>query len=250
MTITDATGSLDLAWTEQSPVSFTAGTLASITECIAEVGTRLKRGTLGSGTTPTETQVQNWLIFAKQELAEKKGFSFKRRYATASTTSGTYRYALPPDYNGGLTRLKDTTNDRMLKIWLPNQFDLKYPDPSAESNNEPLVATIKDRELWLIPPPDGTYTLELDYERSGDDNTSTDFAWLPEIERFRCCDYATWRGFLDLHMWNEAGLYERIWMANIANAVRSDGKRKWHAMNYQAISWIQEHCARNHQNTN
>ncbi len=249
MTITDATGSLTLTWTEQSPVAFTAGTLTTITNCVTEVEARLKRGTLGSTTEPTSTEVQRWLIMAKQMLAEKKGFSFRRRYATASTTSGTYRYALPPDYTGGLTVLRDTSNDRRITIWLSDQFDTKYPDPSAESNNEPKVATVKDRELWLMPPPDGTYTLELEYDRSGDDNTTTDFSWMPELERYRCCDYATWRALMSLHMWEQAMLYKQIWMEDIAEAIRADGKRKFKSMNFQAISWQQWYTAKGSQNS-
>jgi hypothetical protein len=249
MSITDTSTALDLTWSEQSAVSFTAGTLGTITECVTEVESRLKRGTLSSSTSPTSTEVQRWLIVAKQTLVEKKGFSFKRRYATASTTAGTYRYALPPDYNGGLTVLRDTSNDRRITIWLSDRFDTKYPDPSEESNNEPHVACVKDRELWLVPPPDGTYTLELEYDRSGDDNTTTDFSWLPEIERFRCCDFATWRAFLTLHMWQEANMYKQFWMEDIAEAIRVDGKRKFKSMNYQAINWQQWYAAKGSQNS-
>jgi len=249
MAITDTSTALSLSWEEQSKVAFTAGTLADVDACVTEVGHRLKRGTLSASTTPTETNVQTWLIMAKQTLAERKGFSFKRRYATASTTAGTYRYALPPDYNGGLTSLRDTSNDRRITIWLPDRFDTKYPDPSEESNSEPYIATIKDMELWLAPPPDGTYTLELEYDRSGADNTTTDFSWLPEIERFRCCDFATWRAFLTLHQWNEAAMYKQIWMEDVAAAIRADGKRKFRRLGYQAINWQQWYQAKGNQNS-
>jgi hypothetical protein len=249
MSITDTSTSLTLTWSEQSVVSFNANTLGTIVACRTEVESRLKRGTLSDSTTPTSTEVQRWLIMAKQTLVEKKGYSFKRRYATASTTAGTYRYALPPDYNGGLTTLKDTTNDRRITIWYPDRFDTKYPDPSAESRNEPMLATIKGRELWLVPPPNGTYTLELEYDRSGDDNTATDFSWLPEIERFRCCDFATYRAFYALHMWEQGMLYKQEWMGDIAAAIRADGKRKFRQMNHQAISWQQWYVAKGNQNS-
>jgi len=244
MSITDATGSLTTAWTEQSTVDFTAGTLSTISDCVSEVESRLKRGTLSSSTSPTSTQVQNWLIYAKQLLVEKKGFTFARRFATASTVAGTYRYGLPPDYNGGLTVLKDTTSDHHVPIWLDHQFNIKYPDPSAEAQGEPVVACVKNLELWLSRPADSVYTLELEYERSGDDNTQTDFSWLPQIERFRCCDYAAFRGFMDLHMWNEGSMYERLWNQGIGEAIRADGKRKWKSMNYQMIDMITEYRAR------
>ena len=96
MGITDSSTNLDLGWTEQTVVAFTTGVLSDIDACVDEVSTKLRRGTLGASSTPTETQVKNWLKRYKMELAEIKRFTFNRKFATASTTAGTYRYALPP----------------------------------------------------------------------------------------------------------------------------------------------------------
>jgi hypothetical protein len=250
MSITVATGSVTTTWTEQSVVSFTAGTLASITECLTEVQTKIQRGTLSASSIPTSTQVQNWLIFAKQELAEVKTFTWKRRFASAVTVADTYRYAFPPDYNGGYTILRDTTNNREIDIWPADKYDLKFPDITEENDNEPLIAAVKDRELWLAPTPDGVYTLELEYDRTGDDNTATDFSWLPQIERYRCTHYACWQSFNTLHMWQEAGVYKQQWGEGLGKAIRADGKRKWKNMRYRAISMFQEYAARNYQSSN
>ena len=247
MAITDSTTTLDTAWSEQSNVVFTAGTLASIDECATEVGTKLKRGTLGTGSTPTLTQVKQWLIRAKQELAEIKNFSWRRRFATASTVASTFRYSLPPDYNGGNVSLRDTSNNRAITIWPRDWYETKFPDPSEESAGEPVVACIKGLELWLAPPPDGIYTLELEYDRSGDDNTATDMSWLPEIERFRCCDYAVSEAFESLHQWQESQLFRQKWHEGLMKARRADGKRKWKSMNYSASSILQKHNALNYQ---
>jgi hypothetical protein len=184
---------------------------------------------------------------AKQELAQTKGFTWRRRYATVSTVASQYRYALPPDYAGGRTSLRDTSNDMAITIWLDHYFDTKYPDPSAETTGEPVVATIKNMELWLVPPPDAAYTLELEYERSGDDNTTTDFTWLPQLERFHCCDFAAWRAFLSLHMWQEASLYEKLWEKSVGKAIRADGKKRWRSMNYQIMDGFTEYNMRKHQ---
>ena len=247
MSITDDSTGLDTAYTEKTVVAFTAGTLSNISDCVTEVESKLKRGTLSASSTPTSTQVQRWLIRAKEELAEVKGFTWKRRYASVSTVANQYRYALPPDFNGGRVVLKDTSNDRIIPIWTEHWFDTKYPDPSAETSGEPLVAGVKNLELWLVPPPDAVYTLEIEYDRSGADNTATDFSWLPEIERFRCCDKAVSESFLSLHMWNEANLYQNKWAEGIGRARRADGKRRWKRMKYQAISWQQEYRASNYQ---
>ena len=244
MPITDASTSVSTTWTEQPTVSFTAGTLATITECITEVGAKLKRGTLDASSKPTNTQVQNWLIRAKQELAEIKRFTFNRRYATASTVASTYRYSLPPDYNGGIVELKDTTNDYPIPIWDSYAFGLKYGDPSAENNGKPVVACIRDRELWTNCGANGVYTLELHYERSGDDNTATDMSWIPELDRWRCVDFAVSESFLCLHQWEAAAIYTNRWNNDIAKAVKANAKRKWASQRYQCKSWEQEYSMR------
>lgn len=250
MSITDATGSVGFppsGWTEQSTVAFNSGTLSTISDCVSEVESKLKRGTLSTSSAPTLAQVQQWLVRAKQELAETKGYTWKRRYATASTTAGVFRYALPPDFNGGRVAVRDTTNDRWLKPWPEHHFDAKYPDPSEETYGEPSIFCIKNLEMWLAAPPNGTYTLELEYDRSGADNTTTDFSWLPEIERFRCCDYALGEAFESLHMFDVSNRYMQKWGQGVVKARRADGKRKWKGMGYQAISWQQEYALRSNQ---
>lgn len=240
MSIVDSTTALSTTHTEATVVAFTAGTLASVTDCVTEVQSKLKRGTLGTTSTPTLVEVQRWLARAKQELAEVKGFTWKRRYATVSTVANQFRYALPPDFNGGIVRLRDTTNDRFIEFYSNDQFDSAYPNLSAETSGEPLFAAIKGMELWLAPPPATVYAFEIEYERTGDDNTTTDFSWLPEIERFRCCDFAISESFSSLHMWQESDRYMQKWMAGVGKAIRADGKRKWHSMNFQGQSFIQK----------
>ena len=239
MSITDSSTALDLVYTEQTVVAFTEGILASVDECVDEVESKLRRGTLSTSTAPTLAQVKNWLKRAKMELAEIKSFTFNRKFATATTTAGTYRYALPPDYNGGLTRIKDTTNDAFIAIWQENWYDRKYPDPSAETNNTDFIATIKNMELWLAPPPAGSYTLEIEYDRSGAETTADDYDWLPEMERYRCCDFAIAEAFESLHDFEKANVYRAKWNQGLNKAVRADGKRRWKDMHFQAISCLQ-----------
>lgn len=239
MSITDTSTALATTWTEQSKVAFTAGTLSSITDCLTEVQSKLKRGTLSATTSPSTTEVYRWLVRAKQELAEVKGFTFRRRYAYTTTVANQYRYGLPPDFDGGMIRIRDTTNNRFIELYDPGYFDQMRPKIDDENAEEPKYGTIKDRELWLGSPPDGAYTLEMEYERSGDDNTTTDFSWLPEIERFRCCDFATAESFESLHMWDIADRFRAKWAAGIGKAIKADSKRKWRQMNYRARSWME-----------
>ncbi len=102
-------------------------------------------------------------------------------------------------------------------------------------------------ELWLGPAPDSADSIELEYDRSGAETTSDDFSWLPEIERFRCCDFAASETFLSLHMWEQAQLYTQRWNQAIGKAVRVDGKRKWKGKRFQAINVFQEFDAMNNQ---
>jgi len=102
-------------------------------------------------------------------------------------------------------------------------------------------------ELWVAPPPDGTDALLLEYDRSGAETTADDFTWLPEIERFRVCDFAVSESFLSLHMWEQAQLYTQRWNEAIGKAIRADGKRKWQGKRYQVINVFQEFDAMNNQ---
>jgi len=247
MSITDSSTTLNTAWTEGSIAEFTAGVLSDIAACVSEVESKIKRGTLSASTDPTDTQVKNWLKRGKMELAEAKGFTFDRKYATVSLTADTYRYSLPNDFNGGSVSLRDTTNDRFITIWPANWYNKKFPDPSEEDSDEVIVACIKNHELWVAPPPNGADSLELEYDRSGAETTSDDFSWLPEIERFRVCDFAISEAFLSLHMWEQATLYTNRWNAALGKAIRADGKRKWKGKRYQAISVFQEFDAMNYQ---
>jgi hypothetical protein len=248
MSITDSSTAISTTWTENTIVDFNAGTLSSISACVTEVESKIRRGTLGNSTTPTTAEVQRWLIRAKEELLEIRNYTYSRRYAYADTTAGTYRYALPPDFNGGKVSIKDTTNDRFIEVWSDYWFDVKYPDPSAESNDEPQIAAIKNNELWLMPPPSGAYRIQLEYARSGADNTSTDISWMPEPDRFKICDYAVAQAFESLHMFGEADRYIQRWQMGLQQSRRADGKRKWSRMGYQAASCFQVHKAVGYQN--
>ena len=255
MAITDATTSLDLAWAEESTVSFTAGTLADVDSMVTEVESKLSKDrslTLRENTNPKLTSVQRWLVKAKETLMQAKSYSFARRFASASLTADDYRIALPPDYNGGNVRVRLQSNNSgvspfTLLIWPANKFDLKFPDPDEEENNEPRVCCIKNRELWLWPPAIETCTVHLEYDRSGDDNTATDFSFLPEVERFLCCDYAIYQSFLSLQKWAEAGIFKSEWLAGLGISKKADVKRKWQEIGWRAIGILEQESARYYQ---
>ena len=247
MSITDDSTGLDQTWTEQTVVAFTAGTLNTVTNMLTEVEGKLKRGTLSATSSPTSTQVQTWLIRAKEELMQTKSYTFARRYASASITSGSYRAALPPDYNGGQISVRDQTNDRNIEIWPANRFFLKYPDVDKESTNEPIVCCIRNRELFFAPPTSAAITVEINYDRSGDDNTTTDFSYLPEVERFRCCDFALAEACEMLQDWERMKMYRQKWYDGLVFSRKADARRRWKDYGYRAISWFEESATRSYQ---
>jgi len=240
MSITDSTTTLDTAWTEQSIAQFTSGVLSTMATCVTEVEGKLKRGTLSTSTAPTLAQVQNWLKRAKLELFEFKDYSFSRKYAYADLTAGTYRYSLPGDFGGGQVRLRDTTNDRAIPLIWPERFDALYPDPSEETSNEVKVATIKNLELWLAPAPDSSDRVELEYARSGAETTADDFSFLPELERFRCCDFAISHAFESLHMFDVADRFRQYWELGLQKSHKADNRRKQAGRRKCAINVFQE----------
>jgi hypothetical protein len=154
---------LTTTWTEQSVVAFTAGTLNTTTDCISYIEGKLKRGTISATSVPTTTQMNEELARAKNHLMERFGFTWQRKYSYASSVAAQYRYAMPADFTGGDCTLRDTTNDRPVPYLDPAKFDLKYPDPSLESDDKTGAFTVKNRELWVIPASGGVYTLELEY---------------------------------------------------------------------------------------
>lgn len=247
MSITDDSTGLDTTWTEQTVVAFTAGTLDTVAAMVTEVEGKLKRGTLGSSSSPTSTQVQTWLIRAKEELMQTKSYTFARRYASATISAAAYRAALPPDYNGGQFSLRDQSNDRDIEVWPANRFFLKYPDVDKESSNEPLVCCVRNRELFFAPPTGADITVEINYDRSGDDNTPTDFSFLPEIERFYCCDFALKEACEAIQDWQRMTMYEQKWMKSLLFSRKADSRRRWKDYGYRCISLFEEAATRNYQ---
>jgi len=239
MSLTVASAALDTSWAEFGAVAYTAGTLADEDACVTEVESRLRRGTLSATTTPSTTEVKRWLQIAKQELAEIKNFTWKKRYVTATLAAGAYRYSLPPDFSGGAINIRDKTNNNSVRVVNTHVFDTLFPDPAEETSSEIVCACVRNLELWVMPPPNGNDVVELHYERTGDDVTATDFSWLPEIERNRCCLYAIYHSFASLKEWDATNFYKNEWKDGLGKAIRSDGKRKWSTTGYRVRSVFQ-----------
>lgn len=228
---------LTTTWTAQDAVAFTAGTLANVAAIRTQVEKNIGRGTLSSSTTPTSTEVDNWIVQGKQKVQAAYNFGWSRKYVYADTVAATFRYALPADFTGGATILRDLTQNKRLDFMDPTSFDSVYVDPAGGDNAVPAFYTIKDRELWLQSPASGVYRLELEFPRSGDDSTATDISYLPELVRFDIADFATQRAFMRLQDYAKANQFKVEWAEAVRMSRKSDSRKKWASMNYQARNW-------------
>ena len=219
-------------------MAFTAGTLSDIDACVTEVQGNINRGTLSTSTKPTLLQVQHWLIRAKQELAERHNFTWRRVFSYINTVSDTYRYALPPDFGYGGYILRDTTQDERLTPIDTTAFDTLFPDVAGESTDSPGYYTIKGNEIWLAAPASGVNRLELEYDRTGDDTSPNDVSYIPELMRFRICDYATYRSFIALQRFDAASAYKGEWDSGMATTTKADSKKRWKAQGYKVRTWF------------
>jgi hypothetical protein len=245
--ITDSSTTIGTSWTENTIPAFTAGSLTTLATCVSEVEAKLQRGTLSTSSAPTLAKVQDWLERKKMEVAEAFGFSYARKYAYVTLVADQYRYSLPPDYAGGSLSLVDTTNNYSITIVDKARYDKILPDPSDESSNEVEFACIKNMELWLAPPPSGTDTIQLEYQRSGAETTSDDYSWLPELMRYRCCDGALAEAFEALHMWAESDRFMAKFEIGLIKAKKADNRKRWQGKRLSALNVFQERNARNYQ---
>ena len=219
-------------------MSFNAGTLSNIDACVTQVQGNLNRGTLSESSKPKLSEVKNWLIRAKQELAEQHGFDWRRVFSYMNTASAGYRYNLPNDFGEGGHVIRDTTQDIRLVYIDPVAFDSIFVDPAGDSSAAPNYYTIKSHEIWLGQPASGVFKLELEYDRTGADTSTEDVSYLPELMRFRICDYATYRGFIALENWNAAQMYKEEWKVSSVTSKKRDTKSKWKARGYKVRPWI------------
>lgn len=228
MALTVASAALDTTWVEFGAVGYTASTLATLSMCMDQVSIRVKRGDMSATSSPTRLDIVKYLIRAKQKIAREKQYTWKRRFVTTTLTAGSYRYSMPPDYDGNPISLRDTTNDRRITVVQNNQFDVLFPDLAGDANTGQIqIATVKNMELWVAPAPDGADVLELEYSRSGDDIDELDISWLPQLERWRCIDIACAESFEDLHDFEKAKYYRLKAKTDEMEARKADNKKRW-----------------------
>lgn len=129
--------------------------------------------------TDLDTKIKQWIEDTRMDLALKYPFKYLYAEATASTSSGTAKYAMPSDYLGHAVLW--CGSKKLVKL-TPREFDeLTQTDVDAaavpreltvESGTSTTTTSIsgppdyyieRGMEFELYPTPDATYTLRIKY---------------------------------------------------------------------------------------
>ena len=128
------------------------------------------------GRTDLDSKINAWVDDARRDLAGKYDFAYLYTEATATTSAGEERYALPSDYLGHLSIFLGTK--KLIRI-RPGEFDAIHGDDAdiqstdgstkylytigSSEQDEPDYYIDRGMEFDLYPVPDGTYTLLIKY---------------------------------------------------------------------------------------
>lgn len=137
--------------------------------------------------TDLDTEIIEWINDARRSLATEYDFSYLYTEATAPTSAGTTRYALPSDYLGHLNLFVGTK--KLMRI-RTNEFDQIHGDDADISSSdvsnayfyttsgmeqgEPDYYIDRGMEFDLYPIPDDEYTLTIRYYANPADWTDDD----------------------------------------------------------------------------
>lgn len=116
---------------------------------------------------------------------EPEKFWHNQARATSYTVDGQEYYALPTNFVG-MDVLKVTVNSHTYELTQRNvQYLNNHYTPSTQYKSQPLDYAVYEEQLRLLPIPNDSYTLELQYFKSFDDlsATSDTNVWMTKGER-------------------------------------------------------------------
>ena len=133
--------------------------------------------------------INNWINDTRVDLALKYNFRYLYAEATASTTAGTYRYALPSDYLGHLVvwagskklmRISQREFDELTQTSISDDYAVRELTIEETVTTDSLQAAPdyyieRGMEIDLYPTPDAVYTLTLRYYAKP--STTGDYAY-------------------------------------------------------------------------
>ena len=129
----------------------------------SEIAAYLKR-------TDLTERIKTFIQLAEARMFSEPELNLRNKEAriTASTVVNQAAYGMPVDAKSiRYMKLQVTaTRTKLLQYMPPKRFDDEFPDElDIERLKEPLAWTIKGDELFLGPPPNIVYTMEIFYHQ-------------------------------------------------------------------------------------
>lgn len=187
------------------------------------------------------TKIQGWINDTRKDIAIKYNFGYIYVEATAVTSAGSARYALPCDY---LDHLDVFSNSKKLARVESREFDeltqtcSTYPDILEELFTEsgvlndltrgtPDYYVVRGMEIQLYPTPDDIYTLTLKYYALPSDFSSDgDYDYISTFHPEAVIFGAALRGAIFLDDEQKKTTYAAAYDAAIKEMVRREKDRE------------------------
>ncbi len=203
------------------------------------------------GRTELDTKINAWIEDTRRDIATKYNFAYLYTEATAVTSAGCARYALPADYMNHLRLFVGTK--KLVRID-PGEFDSVHGDDIAIEategktpylfttgsleQSEPDYYIDRGLEFDLWPIPDAAYSLLLCY-----------FAQPTEFPSDVSSDYITtfhteavifgaaWRGAVYLEDEQKTGKYSEQYRAQVSTILQREKDRKTTDLSHRMKSY-------------
>jgi len=192
------------------------------------------------GRTDLDTSINSWINDTRRNIATKYDFAYLFTEATATTSAGIARYALPADYLGHLNLFIGTKKLIRLRT---NEFDsihgtdidiqstdgtTKYLTTIGSSEqDEPDYYIDRGMEFDLYPIPNGTYTLTIRYYANPADWTSdVEYDYISTFHNEAVIFGATLRGAIYLEDDKKAQKFDTLYSQEIKAILQHEKNRQ------------------------
>lgn len=133
--------------------------MSTLTQLITQVRDEISEPTAGFW---SDAEITRWLNRANYDLADAAGVESSAS-STITTADGTETYSLPSDFSlVEIVELVDSTNSYQFTMLSPMAVEERIEDKGSPSGYY-----VRNGSLYVVPRPDGVYTLRLWYYRAG-----------------------------------------------------------------------------------
>ena len=192
------------------------------------------------GRTDLDSKINAWIDDTRRDVATKYNFAYLYVEATAATSAGQARYALPIDY---LNHLRLFIGTKKLVRIDPGEFDSVHGDDIAIEategktpylyttgsleQSEPDYYIDRGLEFDLWPTPDTVYTLLLCYFAQPQEfGSDVEYDYITTFHTEAVIFGAAWRGAVYLEDEQKKGVYSEQYKAQISTIMQREKDRK------------------------